>query len=99
MKAEDCRACFPREQYRTLFCDIARTARPIDRECRIAPLPNIAGHLGQSAKAAAGTRATRCAEPETLNTLRNGFAVAIHAGHHDDAAVPPVISGREDPAV
>jgi hypothetical protein len=31
--------------------------------------------------------------------LRNGLAVPVHAGHHDDAAIPPIVSRGKDPAM
>jgi len=34
-----------------------------------------------------------------LNALSDGLAVAIHAGHNDDATVPPVVGCRENPAM
>src|SRR2546422_8396950 len=99
VKAEDCRAGFQREQHRALFCDVSRTARPIDRKCSVAAVPDVARHLRQRAEAAAGAGSSRRAISKSLNALRDSFAVTIHAGHHDNAAVAPVIGGREDPAM
>jgi len=97
VKAKDRSARLQREQHGALLGNVPRPARPIDRKSRIVPLADFARHLGQSAEPTARTRSASGAIAEALNALSDGLAVAIHAGHNDDATVPPVVGCWENP--
>ena len=58
-----------------------------------------ARHLGQRAEAASRAGSARGDVSQSTDALRNGFPVAIHAGHDHDAVVPPVVCRRENSAV
>src|SRR5438876_7887155 len=99
VKAENCRARLEREKHRALLCNVSGTAGSVDCECRVAAPPDLARHIGQGPKAAARAGAARRSISETLNTFRDDLAVPVHARHHDDAAVPPIIGSGENPAM
>src|SRR6267142_893909 len=99
MKAKNRGAGLHGKKNGALFGDVSRAARAVDRKCRIPPAADIASHLRESFEAASRAGTARGTISESLNALRNGFAVTIHAGHHHDAAIPPIIGGRKNPAV
>ena len=99
MKTENGGAGLQREKDRTLFRDVPRPSRSVDRECGIVASPDFPRHLGESSEAAARTGAPRGAKSEAPDALCNRFTVAIHARHDDDAAISPIVSRRKNPAV
>src|SRR5205823_10174251 len=99
VKTEDCGASLQSQQHRPLLCDIARPARTIDGECRVATTPHFSPHFDERSKAATGTGTSCRTITETLNALGDDLAIAVHTRHDNDAAVAPVVSGRENTAV
>src|SRR5579884_3810183 len=99
MKAEDSCSRLARQHDGARLRHVARPARAIDGERRVASIADVLRKLRQRAESAARTRAPRRPVTESLNTLGDCFAVQIHTGHDDDAAVAPVIGRRKDSTV
>src|SRR2546425_6084018 len=99
VKTEDCGTCLERKQHRALLCDVPRTAGSIDRKRRVPSAPDFSRHFGEGSKASPGAGTSCRTIPEALNALGDDLAVAVHAGHDNDAAVAPVVSCRKDTAM
>ena len=99
VKAQDGGSRLVRKQHRTLFRDVTRAARTIDGKRGVFSSLYISTELRQRTQAASRARAPRHAISESLDALSDRFTIQIHAGHDDNAAIPPVISCGEDPAV
>ena len=99
MKAEDGGPGLEGEQNGALFSDVAGAAWAVDREGGVAALADQLRHFRQGAHPAARAGAAGGAVTEALDALGDGFAVEIHAGHDDDAAVSPVVRRRKNAPV
>jgi len=99
MKAQDGGPRLVRKQHRTLFRDVTWAARTINGKRGVFSSLNIPTELRQRTQAASRARAPRHAISKSLDALSDRFTIQIHAGHDDNAAIPPVISCGEDPAV
>src|SRR5438477_5960476 len=91
MKAKDSCARLSRKQDRALLRLIARPAWTVHRKGRVAAIADLPRHFGKRPQPAGGARTARGAEAEALDALCDGLAIAAHAGHHEDSAVPPVV--------
>src|SRR5262249_38441051 len=99
VKAKNRSARLQREQHWALLGNVPRPTRSINRKSRIAPLADFTRHPGQSTEPTARAGSPSGAIAEALNALSDGLAVAIHAGHDDDATVSPVVGCGENPAM
>jgi len=99
VKAQDGGSRLVRKQHRTLFRDVTWAARTINGKRGVFSSLNIPTELRQRTQAASRARAPRHAISKSLDALCDRFAVQIHTGHDDNAAIPPVIGCGEDSAV
>lgn len=99
VKAKNCRSGFPREEHRSLLRDVFRTAWSVDRESTVAALPDFARHFGQSPDSAARTGAACRPISKPADALRDYIAIAVQAGHHNNAAMTPVVRCGKYPSM
>ena len=92
VKAKDCRTRFQSKEDRALLGDVFRPAWAVDRERCIPALPDFARHFGERAESSARAGSARGAITESLDALGDGVTIAVHACHHDDLSMPPVVS-------
>src|SRR5262245_3621189 len=96
MKTKDRGPRLERKQHWTLLRYVSRASWPVDGKRRVASAPDMVRHFRQRAQAAPRTRTPSRAVSETLNALRDRFAIQVHAGHNNDAAFAPVIGCRKN---
>ena len=79
-----------------VLCNVSWSPGTVDSEGGISALTNMLSHFNQCAHAAAGTGSSGCAVAKSADTLRDHFAIEVHARHDHDAALSPVVGGGKD---